>query len=178
MLVSAIHQHESTTVRHMSPSSWTSLPPFTPSHCYGLSQSPGLSSLSHSKLPLAGCFTQDSVYVSMLLSPFVTHFPYPPPSAACQQVCSLGPSLYYCPENRFIITIFLDFIYIYIYVNIWYLFSSFLTSLCIIGTRFSQLIELTQMCSFLWLNNIPLYICTTASLSIQLLMDISVVSMS
>ena len=116
VLVSAIHQHESTTVRHMSPSSWTSLPPFTPSHCSGLSQSPGLSSLSHSKLPLAGCFTQGSVYVSMLLSPFVAHFPYPAASAACQQVCSLGPSLYYCPANRFIITIFLDFIYIYMLI--------------------------------------------------------------
>ena len=28
------------------------------------------------------------------------------------------------------------------------------------------------MCSFLWLRNIPLYVCTTASLSIHLLMDI------
>ena len=28
------------------------------------------------------------------------------------------------------------------------------------------------MCSFLWLSNIPLYICSTVSLSIHLLMDI------
>ena len=33
-------------------------------------------------------------------------------------------------------------------------------------------LELTQMHSFLWLNNIPFYICTTASLSIHLSMDI------
>ena len=28
------------------------------------------------------------------------------------------------------------------------------------------------MCSFLWLSSIPFYVCTTASLSIHLLMDI------
>ena len=33
-------------------------------------------------------------------------------------------------------------------------------------------LELTQICSFLWLNIIPLYICTTASLYMHLLMDI------
>ena len=120
-----------------------------------------------------GCL--GSVYVSMLLSPFVTLSPSPPP--ARQQVCSLGPSLYSCPANRFISTIFLDYIYIYIYMSI-YLFSSFLISLCQIGTRFIQLIELTQMCSFSWLNNILLYIYTTACLSVHLLMDISVASMS
>ena len=36
----------------------------------------------------------------------------------------------------------------------------------------STSLELTQMCSFLWLSNILLYICTTASLSIHLRMDI------
>ena len=29
-------------------------------------------------------------------------------------------------------------------------------------------LELTQMCSFLWLSNIPFYICTTTSLSVRL----------
>jgi len=33
-------------------------------------------------------------------------------------------------------------------------------------------------CSFLWLSSTPLYICTTSSLSIHLLMDMYVVSMS
>ena len=32
--------------------------------------------------------------------------------------------------------------------------------------------QMTQFCSFLWLSNIPLYICTTTSLSIRLLMGI------
>ena len=47
MLVSAIHQHESAIGIHMSPPSSPSLLPPTPSHPAGLSQSPGLSSLSH-----------------------------------------------------------------------------------------------------------------------------------
>ena len=42
-----------------------------------------------------------------------------------------------------------------------------------IGSGFIHLmIELTQSCSFSWLSNIPLCICTTTSLSIHLLMDI------
>ena len=47
MLVSAKHQHESAIGRAMSPHSWTSLPPPSPSHFSRLSQSPDLSSLSH-----------------------------------------------------------------------------------------------------------------------------------
>ena len=41
----------------------------------------------------------------------------------------------------------------------------------------STSLELTQMCSFLWLSNIPLCICTTTYLSFHLLMDIQVASM-
>ena len=40
----------------------------------------------------------------------------------------------------------------------------------------SASLELTQICSFLWPSNIPLYICTTTSLSIYLSMDIWVAS--
>ena len=36
----------------------------------------------------------------------------------------------------------------------------------------STSLQMTQFRSFLWLSNIPLYICTTSSLSIRLLMDI------
>ena len=36
-------------------------------------------------------------------------------------------------------------------------FSFWLTLLCIIGSRFAHLIKLTQMHSFLWLTNIPLW---------------------
>ena len=47
MLVSAVHQHEPAIGIHMSPPSWTSLPPPTSSHPSRLPQSPSLSSLSH-----------------------------------------------------------------------------------------------------------------------------------
>ena len=47
VLVSAIHQHESAIGILMSPPSWTSLPPSTPSQCSRLLQSTGLSSLNH-----------------------------------------------------------------------------------------------------------------------------------
>ena len=46
-----------------------------------------------------------------------------------------------------------------------------LTSLCIIALGSSTSLELTQMHSFLGLSNILLYICTTASLSIHLLIE-------
>ena len=47
VLVSSIHQHELAIGTHMSPPSWTSLPPHTPSHPSRVSQSLGLSSLNH-----------------------------------------------------------------------------------------------------------------------------------
>ena len=57
---------------------------------------------------------------------------------------------------------------------IWYLsFSFWLTSLCIIGSRFIHLIRnVIQMYSFLWLSNISLCLWATASLSIHLSVDI------
>ena len=47
VLVSAIYQHESAIGIHMSSPSWNSLLPLIPSHPSRLSQSPSLSSLSH-----------------------------------------------------------------------------------------------------------------------------------
>ena len=85
---------------------------------------------------------------------------------------SLPLCLHFFTAKSFISTIFLDY-------NMWYLFSSFwFTSLCITGSRIIISLQLTQMHSFLWLSSIPLYICTMSSLSIHLLIDIYVVSMS
>ena len=42
----------------------------------------------------------------------------------------------------------------------------------------SASLQMTEFHSFLWLSNIPLYICTTSCFSIPLLMDIQVASMS
>ena len=46
------------------------------------------------------------------------------------------------------------------------------TSFCIIGSRFIHLIRMDSNTVTLWLSNIPLYICTTASFSIHPLIDI------
>ena len=43
----------------------------------------------------------------------------------------------------------------------WYSsFSFWFTSLCIIGSSLTTSLELTQMCSILWLSNIPFCLCT------------------
>ena len=58
------------------------------------------------------------------------------------KVCSLYLCLLCCLTYRVIVTIFLNSIYIYIYVNILYwCFSFWLTSLCIMGSSFIHLIR-------------------------------------
>ena len=42
----------------------------------------------------------------------------------------------------------------------------------------SMLLQMALFCNFLWMNNIPLYVCTKSSLSIRLLIGIYVASMS
>ena len=113
--------------------------------------------------------SEHSIYVSILLSQFVAPSPFP----AGSKVCSLCLHLYFCPAKSSSVP---SFCIPYICVNIQCLFSSFwLTSLCVIGSTFNhhiRTLELTQMCSFLWPTYIPLYICTTTSLCIHLLVDI------
>ena len=71
----------------------------------------------------------------MLLFPYI--FPSPPLSP-CPWIYSLCLFLHCCPVNKFFSTVFLYSIY----VSIWYLsFSFWLTSLCIIGSRFIHLIR-------------------------------------
>ena len=90
MLVSAIQQHESATGIHMSPPSWTSLLPPTPSHPSRLSMSTGFElPASYSKFPWLSNFTYGSVYVSMLLSQFVPPSPSLPVSKSLFSVLSI-----------------------------------------------------------------------------------------
>ena len=126
------------------------------------------------------CFTHDSICVSVHLSV------HPIPSFPCcvhkalLQVCvhvpalqmgSSGPFSGFCAAIHRVAksrTRLSDWTQL-----IWYLFFSFwLTSLCIRGSSFIHLPKLTQLPSFLSLSNIPLYICTTTSLSIHLSTDI------
>ena len=114
----------------------------------------------HSSSP-AIHLTPDSVYMLMLLSPFI---PLSPPPL-CPQVHSLHLRLPSFPADRFLNTIFLDFIYM-CYIRICFSLSD------LIGSRFIHLTRTDLNSFFLWLSNIPLYICTTSSLSIHLSMDI------
>ena len=123
--------------------------------------------------PLAIYFTFGSVYMSMPLSHFVpaypSHSPYP-------QVHSLSLRFYSCPAPRFFRTIFFFFQIPYICVSIW-VFFLFLTSLCMTDSRSIHLTTNNSV-SFLFMANIPLYICATSSLPIHLSVDTQVASMS
>ena len=78
MLVSAIQQYESAIGIHMSPPSWTSLPPPTPSHPSRLSQNTGLSCLCYTATSHQLSVLQyGNVYVSKPIAEFIPHFPSP-----------------------------------------------------------------------------------------------------
>ena len=79
-----------------------------PSHSK-LSRSQAGLPLLYSSCPLAGCFTHDSAHMSVPLSQFVP----PSSSPTVFTVCSLCLHLHSFPANRFISTVFLDFIYMH-----------------------------------------------------------------
>ena len=65
-----MHRHKSAIGIHMSPPSWTSLPPLTPSHPSGLWQSNRFELLaSYGKFSLAICFTYGVFYIWWYLDP-------------------------------------------------------------------------------------------------------------
>ena len=129
--------------------------------------------------PLAIYFTFGNVYMSMPLSHFVPAYPSPCP---CPQVHSLRLHLYSCPAPRF----FRTFLYFYFFFrfHIHVLAYGICFSLSdLLHTVWQTLgpptsLQITQFRFFLWLSNIPLYLCATSSLSICLLMDTSVASVS
>ena len=115
VLVSAIHQHESAIGIHMSPPSWPSLLPPTTSQPSKLSQSPGLSSLSHT----ANSHWLSILHVILYMFPcYSFHSSHPLLSLPESQVCSLCLNLHCCSTNRFISTIFLDFMHIVLIYDI------------------------------------------------------------
>ena len=80
----------------------------------------------YSSFPLAIYFTHGHVHMPVLLSQFVT----PSLPTLCSQVRSLHLHLYSCSANKFISTIFLDFIYIYMLIyNICFSLSNLLQSI-------------------------------------------------
>ena len=183
----------------MSPYSWTSFPSPSPSHPFRLIQSPCLSSLSHRANSHWLSILHKVICFHVTLSIHLT-LSSPPPT-----LCPLHG----CPADKFIGTIFLDSLFVWLhhmafrllvpqpgieprpwamkapsptqrttrdgqyYNSKQYLsFFFWLTSPCIIGSKFVHLIRTDSNVFLLWLSSIPLYICTTASLSIHLLVDI------
>ena len=91
-VVSAVQWSQSVISIHISPPSWSFLPPHAPSHSLRSSQSIELP-VHYSKFPLAICFTHGSVYMSfvwfirfvLLLSHNLFHpHPQPPPCPQSQ----------------------------------------------------------------------------------------------
>ena len=123
----------------------TPLPPPSPSHPSGLSQCTGFECpVSCIKLGLAICFTYGSVHVSMLFSQIIL----PSPSPTESKLCSLYLCLFRWLTYKVIITIFLNYIYIWVNILYWY-FSFCLTLLCIIGSDFIYLIRTDSNAFFL-----------------------------
>ena len=77
-----------------------------------------------------------------------------PPLSLRPHVFSERLLFYSCPENRLFCSIFLDFIYvIFLIIAVWH-------------SSLSTFTKMTQVRSFLWFTDTPLYTCTTSSLSI------------
>ena len=107
--------------------------------------------------PLAIYFTFGSVKESMLLFHFIPVYTSPSP---CPQVHSLHMCLNSCPDPGFIrmISFFFRF-HIYVLAQgICFSLSDLLHSVWqTLGPSTS--LQITQFCFFLWLSNIPLYMC-------------------
>ena len=94
----------------------------------------------------ANSLTRGSVHLSMPLSQPIP--PSPSPTVSTSPFSS--SSLYFCPANKFISTIFLDSTYVLIHsISIYDLLHSVQQ---VLGSFTS--LQLTQMCSFLWLIKI------------------------
>ena len=124
--------------------SWTLLPPPSPYHPSGssLCTSPKLP-VSCIKPGLAIHFLYDIINVLMPFSQIISPLPLP----QSPKDCSIHLCLFCCLPYRVVITIFLNS---YICVSILYwCFSFWLTSLCIIGSSFIHLIRTDSNVFFL-----------------------------
>ena len=151
----------------ISSPSWTSLPSSL-SHPSRSSQSTKLISLCYAAASHQPTILHSVVYICWCHS----HLAPASPSPLCPQVHSLCLHLYSCPATRFISVIFFLRFHIYaLAYGICFSLSDLLHSAWqTLGPSTS--LQITQFCFFLWLSNIPLYICATSTLSIHLSMDI------
>ena len=130
---------------YMCSPSWKPLPPPSPPHPSGSSQ---CTSPEH---PVS-CIEPDWQFIShMLLYMFQSRFPkssHPHPLPQSPKDCSIHLHLFCCLSYRVIVTIFLNSIYVCVSILYW-CFSFWLTSLCIIGSSFIHLISTDSNVFFL-----------------------------
>ena len=137
-----IHWHESVMGAHVS--SILTPPPPPPVPSFRVVPVYQLWLFSCIKLGLVMYFTYGNIDVSMLFSQII------PPSSSPTESKSpfLILCLFCCLEYRVIVTIFLNYIYIYVNILYW-CFSFCLTSLCIMGSSFIHLIRTDSNAFFL-----------------------------
>ena len=127
-------------------------------------KAPSWSPCAMQLFPTSYLFYIGSIYKAMPLSHFIPAYPSCSP---CPQVHSLCLHLYSCPAPGFFRTNFF-FIHMLAY-GVCFSLSNLLHSVWLtLGPSTS--LQITQFRFFLWLSNVPLYICAT-SLSIHLLMN-------
>ena len=166
VLVSAIHKHVSGIGTYMFPPSWDSLTSPTASRSCRLAQSPGLSSLGHKANSHWPSISYMVVYMFPCYSLYSSHPLLHTPPCIHKSVLYVFISIAALQIGLSVPSFQIPYICINIYLFFW------LASLCIIGLTFINLISTDSNAFFLWLSNIPSYICTTASLSIHPSMDI------
>ena len=119
---------------------------------------------SYSKFPLAICFTHAIVnfYVTLSirlpLSLLFSHLVHRSVLYLCFSIAALK------------INSSVPSLISHVYVSVYDIYISIHSVSCVL-VSFTSL-EQIQICSFLWLSSSSLYICTTASLYVHLLMDI------
>ena len=125
----------------------------------------------YSRFLLVINFIHISVYMSIPIAQFIT----PPPLPPCHfrrlvsiHLCSTSVSHFLPCKPVHLYHVSRFHIYVLIY-DICFSLSDILHAVWQSPDPSTSL-QMTQFCSFLWLSNIPLYICTTTSLSIRLSM--------
>ena len=135
MIVSAIHQHELAMSIHVSPPSWTPLPPCSPLYPLGCPRALALGALLHASNLHWSSILHMIIYMFQCYS-LKSYLPHPLPLNP--KVCSLHLCLLSYPACRIIVTVFLNSTYMCqytVFVSFW------LTSLCKIGSSFIHLIR-------------------------------------
>ena len=122
-----------------------SLPPPSPSYPSGSSSAPALSTLPHASNLDWQSISRMIIYMFQCYSLKSFHLCFLPQSP---KVCSLHPCLFCCLTFGSLLTIFVNSICICVNVLYW-CFSFWLTSLCIIGSSFIHLIRTDSNASFL-----------------------------